>query len=305
MDKSTTTDSTKFSPGYGDFALLCSDGVICHFPRYLLGHMSGLFKDMFDLPNSSAQSASPLALTEPSGTIELLLQHIDPKTPVPDIDTSNIIDLLEVAQKYQVPTINAWFENEIQLKKELRHRAMQSNRPVVNPLLQVNPLLVLYCALRFNLPTSGRLALAEFARCKSSLLASTNYPVPIHAYLHGARLREERVVHFRGIVAQLTRRQMVGTHSEEIYGAFDFFTIPDARKTCSDCADRRAIWAFEVESTILKEPNWASFLASYEKNTGACTSCKTGSWNEYYRSLLAWWETKTRALEINLPEWLF
>lgn len=145
MEQATPKDSTNFPPGYGDFALQSSDGVICHFPRYLLAYISGFFKDLFDLPNSDS-GPTPLLLTEPSQMVELLLSHMDTKIRVQSINPNTIVDLLEAARKYQVPTIGEWFEAEIKHKRV----PLAGDVSVTNLLLD-NPLLTLHCAWRFNL----------------------------------------------------------------------------------------------------------------------------------------------------------
>jgi hypothetical protein len=43
------TYSKEFPEGYGDFEFKSKDGVIFHFPRFLLSHVSPVFKDMFQL----------------------------------------------------------------------------------------------------------------------------------------------------------------------------------------------------------------------------------------------------------------
>ncbi|KIM31522.1 hypothetical protein M408DRAFT_327708 [Serendipita vermifera MAFF 305830] len=182
------THSTIFPPGYGDFALQCSDGVVCHFPRYLLGYLSGFFKDMFELPNSneSVQSTNSLVLTEPSKTIELLLQYMDPKIGTAVIEQDTTVDLLEAARKYQVPTVTTRFQEELLLK---RAYVLSQNRGSSLPV--ENPLLIFYCALRFDLPDVGRLALKILAHCDMALLESSNPSIELRHYLYVMNLRKK------------------------------------------------------------------------------------------------------------------
>ncbi|KIM31520.1 hypothetical protein M408DRAFT_327706, partial [Serendipita vermifera MAFF 305830] len=159
------TNSTMFPPDYGDFALQCSDGVVCHFPRYLLGYMSGFFRDMFELPrgdDAGPQTVAPLQLTEPSKTIELLLEHMDPKSQRPEIDPDTIVKLLEAAQKYQVPTVFQWYEKQSRVKNIVDYAKLSPEYATGKPpFLVTHPLSALYCAMRFDLPLSGQLALKE------------------------------------------------------------------------------------------------------------------------------------------------
>jgi hypothetical protein len=308
MGESTAQDSTKFPPGYGDFALHCSDDVICHFPRYLLGYMSGFFKGMFELPDisgtneQSRTTPEPLRLTETSVVIELLLQHIDPRTQHQEINPDNIVDLLEAARKYQVPTITESYENEVQLKRTLVYTASIPDQHVSlasQPLLVTNPLLVLYCALRFDLPRSGQLALKEFTQCNAGVLEFTTHPISLQAYLHGMSLRRERIELFRGFIAKLTKLKEVRGHRyNEIITNIDLDT-----KTCAKCTSARASWIFTLEAAVRQTPTWASFVTAYEASGKTCTRCATSSWADYYRQLLKDWEVKAKEMERELPAW--
>ncbi|KIM31521.1 hypothetical protein M408DRAFT_327707 [Serendipita vermifera MAFF 305830] len=295
MDKpNTAKDSTKFPPGYGDFALQCSDGIVCHFPRHLLGYMSGFFKDMFELPESmgDVQSTDPLRLTEPSETIELLLQYMDPKIKTPKFEQSTIVDLLEVARKYQVPTVTTWFREEILLTKTnllFRIRGFS--------LLLDSPLLILYCALRFDLPDVGQLALKILACCDITLLESSNLNIDLRHYLHIMSLRKNRIELLTSFVKELT---------EVKQSSLGFLFAPDAsRIICETCAAVRASWVFNLRDAIDREPSLNSFLSAYDKHGGSntCSKCKTSSWADYYREYIDRWRPKANHIEGILPEW--
>ncbi|CCA77178.1 hypothetical protein PIIN_11160 [Serendipita indica DSM 11827] len=115
MDISFTEETQRYGPGYGDFVLQSSDGKDFHFPRAILAFTSGFFKDMFDLPNSSTAEGTPeklLVLAESSQLVQMLLDVINPNVPLPPLDTSTIVGLLEGARKYRVPCVFRWFEKE-------------------------------------------------------------------------------------------------------------------------------------------------------------------------------------------------
>lgn len=301
MDKpNTVKDSTKFPPGYGDFALQCSDGVVCHFPRYLLGYLSGFFKGMFELPqsNGNVQSTNPLPLTEPSETIELLLQHMDPKMTALKLEKGTIVDLLEVARKYQVPTVTTWIQEEIQVKKVY---VLSQNHG--SSLLLKSPLLILYCALRFDLPNLGRLALKILARCDTAFLKSSNPAIELRHYLYVMSLRKRRIELFTSFVRELTVLK-----PREIPQPFHPYVITKldaSRVVCATCASARASWAFALQCAVNQEPSWDSFLRAYETNVGTstCLNCKTTSWADYYREFLNRWKPEANRIEKELPEW--
>lgn len=322
MEETTIQESTIFPVEYGDFALHCSDDVVCHFPRHLLGYMSGFFKDMFCLPDVSVNDI-PLRVTEASRTIELLLQHIDPKTKTPDIDPRTIIELLEAARKYQVSPITEWFEREIKLKRTTvwaEDPLSQSTRSL-EPLLVMDPLLVLYCAVRFELPRSGQLALREFTQCDANLLRSMERDFPLHVYLHAMDLRNKRIEFFKAFVTELAALQ---THSPT-QGHRDSWpprgrgtpaTVglglakrgaagvkDNERKTCVTCTATRASWILRIERAIRQEPSWSSFTATYEKNATKCSQCESSSWADYHRSVLSTWELRAAKIQRELPAW--
>ena len=297
MKTLTTTNSSKFPPSYGDFALLCSDGVICYFPRYLLGYMSGFFKDMFDLPNNNVQLASPLSLTEPSGTIELLLQHIDLKTPPPDIDAGTIVDLLEAAQKYQVPTIYTWFENEIEHRRVLVQNDLQKENLVLS-----NPSLVFYCALRFKRLKAGQLALKQLIQCESLLdLLYSQKDITVHELVHCMRLQNDRLEEFMKFTNELGRMQMDSTSRHAVWSHH----FENHRTICAPCVANLSHWITSLQQAVKRSPCWASFAKAYEKGDGTCVYCKTSSWPDYFRYLLPGWQAKIEGLEKELPEWPF
>lgn len=292
------THSTIFPPSYGDFALQCSDGIVCHFPRYLLGYLSGFFKDMFELPNSneSVQSMEPLLLTEPSKTIELLLQHMDPKIVTPGIDQDTIVDLLEAARKYQVPNVTTWFQEEVLFTKA---HVLSQNRDLF--LLVENPLLIFYCALRFDLPNLGRPALKILAHCHMALLESSNPAIELRHYLYVMKLRNERTHLFLGIIRGLADLKQVTESLDDP----EFIVGETSRVTCATCTATRALWLFDLQYAIHQEPSLASFRSAYENNGGVdnCKTCKTSSWANYYREYLDNWKAEANRIEEELPEW--
>jgi hypothetical protein len=198
MDQPVLQNSTKFPPGYGDFALQSNDNVVCYFPRYLLEYMSPVFKDMFSLPEPNTShpmgkspTPPPLKLTENSAVIEALLEHIDPKSkrglPIkPDV----ILELLEAAQKYQISTITKWFVGHVGLPQI----DDSSETPVfLESFTVTHPQLTLTCALRFDFPSIGKTALRELAGCPASIIQLESEDLPSRVYKYQCQLREVRI----------------------------------------------------------------------------------------------------------------
>ncbi|KAG8776076.1 hypothetical protein FRC16_004634, partial [Serendipita sp. 398] len=95
--------SPEFPENYGDFRLISSDRVVFSFPRFLLAHVSPVFKDMLEIGTEYPMGQqAELRLAENFTTLDQLLRLLDPtKRPLP-IHIDTIEGLLESAQKYQV-----------------------------------------------------------------------------------------------------------------------------------------------------------------------------------------------------------
>jgi hypothetical protein len=291
MDQSTLRDSTKYPPGYGDFALQCSDNIVCYFPRHLLEYMSPVFKDMFSLAAEAIDSHSrtqssqpPLKLTESSAVIEALLEHIDPKSkrvlPIyPDI----ILGLLDAAQKYQISTVIEWFAEQGCL-----HHEETTSGEVVGPFTSTHPALALECALQFELPHIGKLALRELASAPSSKIQLGGTDLPSRVYKHQCHLREARVKRYRGYISQISAALNVKCLSG---------------KPCSKCLGILCIWVLTMERAVVDRPGWQSFLEAYETG-GACGRCGLKA-RDHFPEYPQKWEQEAKKAEDELPEWPF
>jgi hypothetical protein len=106
------TVSQEFPEGYGDFTFKSSDGVVFHFPLFLLSHASPIFEDMRKI-GTNFQGNDMLVLSETGSTLETLLRLIDPAKETPALDWECVQQLLEAAEKYQIKNIFSWFEREV------------------------------------------------------------------------------------------------------------------------------------------------------------------------------------------------
>lgn len=164
-------DSDEFPAGYGDFALVSSDGVRFYIQRLFLFYVSPVFKDMF----GTGEDPSELVLTEDADTLDRLLRFIDPiKDPLP-VDSKSIVRLLEAATKYRVSKALRWWENEV-----LREGSKMEQ-----------PIIAFSLATRYNLPNAARKALQLLVTADDSIFTNDHQLDPrLIAYL--TRLRTER-----------------------------------------------------------------------------------------------------------------
>lgn len=242
METTAARDSTLFPPGYGEVTLQSNDGLLCHFSRHSLAYMSNFFRGMFELPVVERQAGHqveglvPLQMTESGQILELFLVHIDPKHPTPSIDPSTIEALLEMAQKYEAPTITEWFMKNALLEERSK---VSTSSVLSEAFISTHPVLALHCAVRFNLPSTGQFALREFAGCNVSRIIGPVPSISLHAYLTGIRLREERINAYENMIEEMTTKHI--------------------STACGSCLVLFARWLFRVQSTVRKEPRWEVF----------------------------------------------
>jgi hypothetical protein len=139
-----------FPEGYGDFAFQSSDGVIFHFPQFLLSFASPVFKDMYDMGNN-AENGEILKLTEDAATLDLLLQFIDPTKESPRLIWDTVEKFIDAADKYQVNGVPSWFQKEAEL-------AALNNHYIERPML------CLELADRFEFKNLARLATRDLIK---------------------------------------------------------------------------------------------------------------------------------------------
>ncbi|CCA73445.1 hypothetical protein PIIN_07399 [Serendipita indica DSM 11827] len=181
------TENMKHSPefpvGYGEFILISSDNVVFHFPHFLLGHVSPVFRDMFSLSSSEAVTGPPeVKLTEDSATIDHLLRFFDPnKKILPTESLDQMVRLYEAAHKYQVQQVSDWLEREIQIIA-LSKRSKEFS----------NPMQVLAVASRYRLPEVARVALRQLISAPSSAMQG-DITVGSNLFGHLLHLREQRL----------------------------------------------------------------------------------------------------------------
>ncbi|PVF93745.1 hypothetical protein CPB86DRAFT_741916 [Serendipita vermifera] len=225
--------SKEFPQGYGDFVFKSMDGVVFHFPRFLLSHVSPVFKDMYAV-GDGAQNQEMVTLTEDHATLEYFLRHIDPAKDTPHLDWNCLPGALKAAEKYQVQTIFTWFEREVTLSLTATHY----------PTLP-NPMLYFAMARRYELRMTARLALRQLIKCSiSEVMGNPN--VDSSLLKHVINLRVER-----------TQKLIQVIHTCPDYPFQVIGTCYSHRNTL--------IWKISAMQAVVAEPSWSAIVSSVEK----------------------------------------
>jgi BTB/POZ domain len=299
LDEQTLKDSKAFYAGYGDFALISSDGVRFHIHRSLLAHTSGFFKDLFS-PSQVHQSGFEeahgafLLLKEPSITVEPLLRHIDPNE-TPDIEISTITAVLEAARFYRIPLIIRWFESEVVAVRRSKFRGE------IEPcFMEKHPLLVLALAHKFGLMDLTQSAMRELITCDAELWdEDIDAAIDGRLVLYCRGLRDKRIELYVELVESLTQHEL--SNAKKIKDHND--------ETCMSCTVTRAKWTYSMLSSIIRRPEWSSFLAKYDEEIEPYSCPHENLWPDHKRKILQKWMNVNQPprFERNLlsfPEWL-
>ncbi|CAG8619731.1 11471_t:CDS:2 [Acaulospora colombiana] len=180
--------SHMFPEGYGDFALKSADGVIFHFPRYLLAHASSIFKDMFEIGDQTP-SEGALPLTEDSNMLEALLLFIDPAKEARPPTWWAVDKFINTAEKYQVKGVIKWFEQEVE-KERSQHGELTS------------PMVCLALATQYGLKKVTQYALQDLV--KAHIRDIKHHPGVDSRYMvHLMQLRTDRTCRLIGGIFEI------------------------------------------------------------------------------------------------------
>jgi hypothetical protein len=265
--------STSFPPGCGDFALKSSNGVIFHFSRFLLSHVSPVFKEMYEMGMGTTKDVV-LSLTEDSTTLETLLSFIDPTKKNPPLEWKSVENFLIAADKYQIVGATDWFDREVReelLQRRKREYGLQ------------DPMTCLRLATYFSLPELSRFALRDLIKYS---IEDINYHQAVDGRLmyHLFKLRTQRA-------RELARAaNTINNHVEDLM-----------RK--SDCdmhrGDNQFDWARKNIWRIIVQPSWRVLIQSFEDEVEYM--------EEEYCTCLEFdvpegLDSKIRSLESSLPD---
>ncbi|CAG8690145.1 1644_t:CDS:1 [Acaulospora colombiana] len=226
------THSKEFPEGYGDFIFQSTDGVVFHFPRSILVHVSPVFKDMFAGDGDSAPNQEMTVLTGDCVTLEYFLRHIDPEKETPQVEWDHVAGALQVAEKYQVNDIFKWFEGEVDL-------LLTSDRSFVLP----NPMLYLELARRNDLQMTARISLRQLIKCPIwEITDSPHGDTALLKYIF--KLRAGRMEDLVKVIYKYS--ELPYKHSPKCFYA---------KKGASGTSWRQ--WAIQA---IVSEPSWSAVL---------------------------------------------
>lgn len=187
-----TQNSASFPPGYGDLIIQTADMVVFHFPSFLLGHVSPIFKDMFVIGEPQNGRERVVAITEDSKVWDEFLSHIDPSRKTPTFNPDTVSGVMIAAQKYCVESILEWFEREVFV--EIRSNTNNSTAPIVE-----YPLVVLAIALHHNFDSIARHAIRELLKCDLMKLLESDVVIDIQLFRLILLGREARAKALRGV----------------------------------------------------------------------------------------------------------
>ncbi|KAG8762815.1 hypothetical protein FRC20_008420 [Serendipita sp. 405] len=183
--------SLEFPEGYGDFKLISSDGVVFHFPKFLLSYQSPVFEGMFAAGSAGAVSSDGLQLTEDSNTLECFLRYLDPKKKFVPPEINLVEPLLEASRKYDVPRITERWEEQMMTRwKGVLAETEETSRPME----------CLAIASRFNLDSLARVVLRELIKAPITDLKS-DMTFESRMFTHLILLRANRISWFDNKVA--------------------------------------------------------------------------------------------------------
>jgi hypothetical protein len=299
MATSKLKESETFPQTYGYFAMQSSDDMLFYFPRTILAHVSPFFKDMFNISTHSTTSSAvnndkPLEMEEDSTTLNVLLCHIDPAQPTPDIDEDTISDLLKAADKYQISSIIEWFKREI-FKIPYGYMVEPGNYAAPRLSLafaQEHPLLILYLA--------EYLGLDDITRRMMRLLISG--PVE-DLYVEDVSISGSLTRHLFSL-----RKKRVDWHLQQLRSNRKKFDA-DSLSQCSGCRAQFLEWSLHCTNAIIDTPTWANVELSKTHLADSCSVCKSASaffsrYGSRFNRILEFstWESRALAMEKELPD---
>ncbi|KAG8804992.1 hypothetical protein FRC18_006926 [Serendipita sp. 400] len=260
--------SLEFPEGHGDFKLISSDGVVLHFPKFLLSYQSPVFEGMFAACSPNAASSHELQLTEDSDTLDCFLRYLDPKKKFVPPKINLVEPLLEASRKYDVPRITEWWEEQMMTRwKGVPAETEEISRPIE----------CLAIASRFNLDSLARVVLRELIKAPITDLKS-DVSFESRMFTHLILLRANRIGWFDNKVASyLNVTPLVNCPSSNYHQLM-----------------HRALMA--VVREFHQEPSWKTINRHLNDWTCPCRHFQ-GS-QEVFNS----WKGEIEALEAEIPE---
>jgi hypothetical protein len=187
-----------------------------------------------------------VTLTEDHDTLEYLLRLIDPVKDTPTLNWDRLAGTLQAAEKYQIDSVFKWFEREVSF-------SLNGGQYPTLP----NPMLYFALARRYELRTTGRLALRQLIKCPISEIMGNPY-VDSSLLKHIINLRVERT---QKMV------EVINLCPDYPYQEDDkCYEHPD-----NYMKDRK--WKVAATQAIIAEPRWSAVVSSIENKYGK-KSCR-------------------------------
>jgi hypothetical protein len=193
----------------------------------------------------------PLQLTEDAKTLDLLFRHIDPTVPILPLSRWTISKLMEVARKYQIPGVAAWFEAEA--TKKLKR---PNENDYDDSLLVQDPMFVLSLAAEHNLPDLCREAIR--LRVSHGPIGRYDLNVPRELLLRIIDLQEERMQKYLNVVPRVIDAVLL-TNAE-----------PAMIFHCNTCGRSFGQWIYDLITILRYKLNWEAFQEEYSSESWSC-----------------------------------
>ncbi|KAG8807672.1 hypothetical protein FRC17_004326 [Serendipita sp. 399] len=233
--------SDAFPQGNGtDLCLLTNDSVHFYFHRFLLSYTSPVFREMIESGNYSL--SQPIHVEEESGTLDLLLRHLDPTKVTPNLDPETIFELLKASKKYQIATIAQWFNNQLTIQDD-------SNNREVGIVIRNQPMRLLIIGEQLDLPQVSRIALRQLVKANwCNLFGIHDESISPRMWQHLIFLRMERSKFVSEILSKFLLKAL---EAQE-------FSNDEHRRRCHTNDLIRRLIAF-VGIMATEEPSWKNF----------------------------------------------
>ena len=166
----------KFNAPDADIILRSSDGKELHVHRLILSLSSPVFQDMFDLPQSTPPSQTPIVdIPDASKVLKPFIQYLYPRPPPNIVNLSMWAGLYAIAEKYNVEAV------------------MEPLRDIlISRFLRENPLRVYALASRWGLKKEAKIA----SRRTLAIDIFEDFPREDAELMGGAACQQLYLLHF-------------------------------------------------------------------------------------------------------------
>lgn len=267
--------STYFPKGYGDLHIQSADDVSLYIPRYLIGHVSPVFKDMFDIgPAANGEEEDTVRLVEDAQTLENLFRYVDPNVDKPTMEVNELWNVVAAARKYGM-------DGTVKRLRDALTAPMIVKESLHSNLVMMHPLPVAVLAYTFDFHEETRLALREMTRMHIDALIKNQQKcvIPSNLFQHILSLRRGRVAWFKSKVKYI-------------------YMWTNAKADCPQCLRYRA---YQVHDTMVKVDDHPVFEVFKTELFKPDQKCSCGQPAVPYNAIMSKWESEAKNVEGMLP----